>query len=76
MEKKGLVFVHEFILNNDGTSPLFPALFSLNMLVNTSAGTAYKENQLYSMMEESGIKNIQRLEFQGPNQSGILFGEC
>jgi len=55
--------------------PLFPALFSLNMLVNTEKGRAYSGDQIKGMLEKEGLKNIRRLSFKGPNESGIISGE-
>ena len=70
----GLVIVHEFILEDSMDRPLFPALFSLNMLLGTQAGQAYSESQLRQMLEEVGVKQIRRVAFESPNDSGILIG--
>lgn len=72
LEPGGLVLIHEFILNDTEDAPLFPALFSLNMLVNTPRGRAYTEGELKSMLEEAGFRDVGRLPFNGPNESGIL----
>jgi len=72
--KGGLVLVHDFILNDTFDGPLFPALFSLNMLVNTEKGRAYSGDQIKGMLEKAGLKNIRRLSFKGPNESGIITG--
>lgn len=74
LEPGGLLLVHEFVLDDSMDSPLFPALFSLNMLVGTEEGRAYSEGQLRSMMEEAGAKEIRRLPFRGPTDSAILAG--
>ena len=70
----GKIFIHEFILNNTMDGPLFPALFSLNMFIRTEQGQSYSEQQLTGMLTRQGIKNIVRLDFTGPTQSGILTG--
>ncbi len=75
MAEGGLILVHDFILNDTFDGPLFPALFSLNMLVNTEKGKAYSDNEIRKMFEEAGLRNIRRLHFDGPNASGILSGE-
>lgn len=72
--KGGLVLVHDFILNDTFDGPMFPALFSLNMLVNTEKGRAYSGDQIKGMLEKAGLKNIRRLSFKGPNESGIITG--
>jgi len=68
----GLLMIHEFILDNSMTSPLFPALFALNMLQGTEAGQSYSQGQLEEMLRKAGASNIERLPFQGPTESGIL----
>lgn len=71
----GMIIIHEFILNNTMDGPLFPALFSLNMLLGTSSGQAYSENQLTEMLRAAGIKNIRRISVQTPNESSLLIGD-
>ena len=74
MENGGLIVIHDFILDDSFDAPLFPALFSLNMLINTEKGQSYTEGQLRDMLEKAGVKEIQRLAFRGPNDSGIVSG--
>jgi hypothetical protein len=66
--------IHELILNNDLAGPLFPALFSLNMLTGTAAGRSYSEQQIMDMLRMAGVKNLKRLLFRSPNDSGIIAG--
>ncbi|HIJ36270.1 MAG TPA: methyltransferase [Deltaproteobacteria bacterium] len=72
LEKGGNLFVHDFILDDNSDGPLFPAIFSLNMLVNTKKGRSYTENQIKTMLIEAGLHAIERLSYRGPNESGIL----
>ena len=74
LEPGGLIMIHEFILNNTMDGPLFPALFSLNMLLGTSGGRSYSEKQLTDMLSDAGVVDIQRIFFDSPNDSGILTG--
>ena len=74
LEPGGVIFVHEFILDNNKASPEFPALFSLNMLVNNPAGRSYSEEELTTMLHDSGVSTIKRHPFRGPNDSSILYG--
>jgi predicted O-methyltransferase YrrM len=74
VEAGGLILVHDFILNDNLDGPLFPALFSLNMLINTPQGQSYSESQITSMLAGAGVKEIHRIPFQGPNDSGIIAG--
>jgi predicted O-methyltransferase YrrM len=70
----GLIIIHEFILNNTMDGPLFPALFSLNMLLGTPGGQSYSEKQMTAMLSDAGVGDIQRIYFDSPNDSGILTG--
>jgi O-methyltransferase domain/Dimerisation domain len=74
MEPGGVIMIHEFILDNSKDGPEFPALFSLNMLVNNPAGRSYSEEELTSMLHDSGVRNIERHPFKGANDSSILYG--
>ncbi len=70
----GIVIVHDFILNDTMDGPLFPALFSLNMLLATAHGQSYSGKQIMKIMADSGLKEIKRIPFQGPNDSGVITG--
>lgn len=74
LQPGGLIVVHEFLLRDSLDGPLFPTLFSLNMLLGTSAGQAYSEGQVCDMLERAGAKDIRRLPFRGPNESGLIAG--
>ena len=74
LEKGGIIIIHDFILDNSMDGPLFPALFSLNMLLGTDSGRAYSEQQVMDMLAAAGAKDIQRLVVQTPNNSGIITG--
>ena len=74
LEPGGMIIIHEFILNNSMDGPLFPALFSLNMLLGTESGQSYSEAQLTEMLTAAGARDIKRIPIQSPNDSGILVG--
>jgi O-methyltransferase domain/Dimerisation domain len=74
LEPGGMIIIHEFILDNTKDSPLFPALFSLNMLLGTPGGKSYSEEELVAMLEKAGVEEIQRSSFRGPTDSGIITG--
>ncbi len=74
LEPGGLIAVHEFILTDSMDGPLFPALFSMNMLLGTESGQAYSEKQLMEMLAGAGAQEVRRLSFRGPNDSGIIVG--
>jgi hypothetical protein len=70
----GLLFVHEFMLDDAAAGPEFAALFSLNMLLGTDRGQSYPEGQIREMMEAAGLRDVRRLDFTGPNGSRVLCG--
>jgi SAM-dependent methyltransferase len=74
LEPGGLLIVHDFILDDSLDRPLFPALFSLNMLLGTESGQAYGEGQLREMLEAAGLRGIARLAIESPNESSLLVG--
>ena len=74
LEPGGMILVHEFILNDTMDGPLFPALFSLNMLLGTPAGQSYSEKQIRDMLSEAGAGDLRRISFESPNDSGIIAG--
>jgi len=74
LEPGGMILIHDFILNNSMDGPLFPALFSLNMLLGTPAGQSYSEKQISDMLSEAGVREIRRIFFESSNDSGIITG--
>lgn len=70
----GLLFVHEFILDDDKTGPLFPALFSINMLLGTPKGRSYSEQELKAILEKKGLVDVKRLDVKAAVTSGIIRG--
>jgi SAM-dependent methyltransferase len=74
LDPGGMIIIHDFILNNGMDGPLFPALFSLNMLLGTESGQSYSENQIIDMLSQAGVKDTRRIVVQSPNDSGIIIG--
>lgn len=74
LEPGGMILVQEFILDDTKDAPLFPALFSLNMLLGTPEGQSYSESELFGMLESAGAKGIRRLPIELPNGAGVVAG--
>ncbi len=70
----GLLMIQEFILDDHKTAPLFPALFSLNMLIGTPSGQSYAEQELFTLMADAGLTGIRRLPIDLPNGAGVMTG--
>lgn len=75
LEPGGVLLVQEFILEDSRDRPLFPALFSLNMLLGTPEGKAYSEGEIKSLLEDAGLVGVERLLIELPNGAGIMQGK-
>lgn len=71
----GMLLLHDFILDDTRDSPLFPTLFSMNMLLGTPEGRSYTEQEFVDMMKQAGLSDIQRTPYCGPTESGVLSGK-
>ncbi len=56
----GQLIIQDFIMDEDRTSPVFGALFALNMLVGTRSGDTYTGGEVRAWMEDVGLKDIKR----------------
>jgi SAM-dependent methyltransferase len=74
LEPGGKIFIQEFILDDESPGPLFPALFSLNMLLGTEKGKAYREGELKGMLEQAGVRKVHRPALDLPGPTGIVAG--
>ena len=63
---KGRIVVQDFILEPDKTSPRAAALFALNMLVGTAAGSTYSEPEYTNWLREAGFIDVHRVRIPGP----------
>jgi (2Fe-2S) ferredoxin/predicted O-methyltransferase YrrM len=69
---KGQIVVQDFILEANQTAPRAAALFSLNMLVGTKAGSSYSEAEFASWLRGVGFTDVHRVRLPGP--SGLMIG--
>ena len=68
----GTLMIHEFILSDHTQGPLYPALFSLNMLLGTEQGQSYSELELEQMCQAAGLEEITRIGLPAQIKSGVL----
>ena len=68
----GIVLIHDFLLSESLDGPLFPALFSLNMLQGTEGGQAYSRGQIEAMLTAAGFTDLTAVTIESPNDSGIV----
>jgi predicted O-methyltransferase YrrM len=69
---QGKVVVQDFILEPGKTAPRFAALFALNMLVGTRAGSSYSEPEYATWLQEAGFSDVRRVRLPGP--AGLMIG--
>ncbi|HKJ01861.1 MAG TPA: methyltransferase [Longimicrobiales bacterium] len=62
----GRVVIQDFILNADKTGPRTGALFALNMLVGTRAGSSYSQDEYATWLGQAGFVDERRLSLPGP----------
>ncbi len=68
----GRLVLQDFILEPDKTAPRIAALFSLNMLVGTRAGSSYSEPEYEDWLRGAGFAEVRRVRLPGP--SGLMIG--
>ena len=69
---QGRIVVQDFILEPDKTAPKLAALFSLNMLVGTRAGSSYSEGDYAAWLRDAGFGDVRHIRLPGP--SGLMVG--
>jgi (2Fe-2S) ferredoxin/SAM-dependent methyltransferase len=69
---QGRVVIQDFILEPDKTAPRHAALFALNMLVGTEAGSTYSHEEYSAWMRGAGFEEVRHLRLPGP--SGLMMG--
>jgi hypothetical protein len=65
LEPGGLILVHDFFLNDSLDGPLFPALFSMNMLLNNH-GRSYSEKEVSALMQQAGARAFSGCNLRAP----------
>jgi (2Fe-2S) ferredoxin/predicted O-methyltransferase YrrM len=67
---RGQVVVQDFILEPSKTAPRVAALFSLNMLVGTQAGSSYSEPEYTEWLQSAGFSDVRRVRL--PKRTGLI----
>lgn len=63
----GALWVQEFVVDTEAPKHPWPALFSLNMLVNTEDGQGYTAADICGFMENAGLTGC---TYEGPTREG------
>jgi precorrin-6B methylase 2 len=68
----GRLVMQDFILEADKTAPKQAALFALNMLVGTPAGSTYSYEEYSEWLRAAGFKDVREVRLPGP--SSLMVG--
>lgn len=68
----GKIIIQDFILDDEKTSPSFPALFSLNMLLFTENGRTYSFQEIEGWLKKAGFQAIARMNIDLPRSISVL----
>lgn len=68
----GRVIVQDFIMDASRTAPKAGALFALNMLVGTSGGSTYTEQEYTEWLRDAGFVDVDHIRLPGP--TGLMIG--
>jgi ubiquinone/menaquinone biosynthesis C-methylase UbiE len=69
LKPKGVVIVNEMMLNENRTGPLFPALFSLELMAERNIGDSRTVGELKRWMRDAGFGSITSKPLKGPKDS-------
>jgi ubiquinone/menaquinone biosynthesis C-methylase UbiE len=70
----GEVMISELMVNDEKTGPVFAALMSLNMLIETTEGQNYTWLEYTEWLTDVGFVDIRRVEISSPASNGVLIG--
>ena len=58
LRTQGVLIVNEIMLNKERTGPLFPAIFSLELMIERNTGDSRTEREIRQWMKDIGFLNI------------------
>ena len=63
----GTLVIAEMIPNDSRTGPVFPLLFGLNMIVNTTEGDVYTLAEYKKWLKQAGFKSVKTVQVDAPS---------
>jgi len=66
LPKNGVIIINEFLLNEEKTGPLFPALFALTMLTSSEKGNSYTGEEIKDWLKDAGFEDLETIKLTGP----------
>lgn len=71
----GKVYVFDMMTDETHTSPLFSALFAVNMALTTNQGWVFSDNELISWLKKAGFSNFKLHKFPPPVPHWLMIAE-
>ncbi len=68
LPSRGGIIISDMVLDNNGTAPLYAAMMSLTLLMETQGGSNYTEKQYTQWLERAGFREICTKTLTGPNK--------
>jgi (2Fe-2S) ferredoxin/2-polyprenyl-3-methyl-5-hydroxy-6-metoxy-1,4-benzoquinol methylase len=62
----GRIVIQDQVMSTDKTSPRMGALFAINMLVGTTGGSTYSQEEYTDWLQKAGFIDIRRISLMGP----------
>ena len=67
LKSGGVIAIAEWLVNDERTEPTHGLMFAVQMLVNTERGDTFSFNEIGSWLQDSGFKNVRKVEAPGPS---------
>ncbi len=58
LNANGQIVIQDYAMSDDRLSPSVGALFAINMLVNTKGGDTFTRKEIYSWLQDAGIRDV------------------
>ena len=71
LEVGGAIIISEWLLDDLKNGPVFPALMSMNMIIETEGGRNYSFKEISRMLVAAGFNNIEKRPLLGPASAVI-----
>ena len=75
LDKSGKIVIKDHILQDDRARPAVGALFSMLMLLTTSAGRCYSFNEVKAWLAQAGFAEISEVFLPPPLTSSLVIGQ-
>jgi|GEM_PF-1532328 len=68
----GMVVLHDYITDNNEIEPLFPVVFSVNMIIQTRGGKCYSYTEISQWLQKAGFINVRLVKLGIDFPSSII----